>query len=776
MPSPEDPLAKLRHEAEQMAVARRKLGQAAGGQLDAQGMQKTLHELQVHQIELEMQNEELRTTQLALDFERSRYQDLYELAPVGYLTLSPSGEMMHLNLKAASLLGLARSQLANKPLRRFVAKQDRDAYYLFTQQVLSTREPGERDLQMGNAAGFAFWVHMTATVQVDDVGSQCLLVVINDISDRKEAEEKLYESEEIHRSLFNSIDEGFCIIEVVFDKNKRPVDYRYLAVNPSFEKQSGTANAQGRLASEILPSLERYWIELYGKVVLTGEPQRVTQHAKAVNRWFDLFAFRTGPKDRPTVGVVFSDISDRKQVEADRQFLDQVLLHKNAELQDAQALAEKANLAKSEFLSGMSHELRTPLTAILGFAQLLDASNPAPTPGQKRSLEQILKAGWYLLELINEILDLAVIESGKLKLVMQSVSVAGVLVECEAIVEMDAERRGIALHFENPPALAQVHADRTRLKQALINLLSNAIKYNREGGSVKLSFNTHKPEHLRICIEDTGKGLTSSEINQLFQPFNRLGQESRAEPGTGIGLVMTKQLVELMGGSIGVNSTAGKGSTFWIELKRASEQTAEQSSAQRPALAPASDQTGMQKALTVQAASRPGSSAQPPAGQPEILRDKADAGQALNVRRNRAGLYTLLYIEDNPANLLLVQELMVRRPDVRLLTARDGLSGLALARTAMPDIVLLDTHLPDLSGMDVLRILVNDPVTAAIPVLVLSANAMTDEIQAGLDAGCYRYLTKPIHVKELMHTINQALKLEAAVIEAGHLSQLGELT
>ena len=784
MPSPEHQLAKLRDEAERTALARHPHSHApiVGEQLDAEAMRKALHELQVYQIELEMQNDELRTTQLALDFERSRYQDLYDMAPVGYLTLSLGGEITHINLKAASLLGLPRSQLINKPLRRFIVKQSRDAHYLFTQQVLRTQKADQRDVQIVNAAGFEFWARMVMTPQgeSDDDGKgegdgnqpQCLLVIINDVSDRKEAEEKLYESEEIHRSLFNSIDEGFCIMEMVYDAHKKPVDFRYLAINPSFEKQSGLTNAHGRLASEVAPGLERYWIELYGRVALTGEPQRITQHASVVNRWFDLFAFRTGPKDRPTVGVVFTDITSRKQVEADRQFLDQVLLHKNAELQDAQALAEKANLAKSEFLSGMSHELRTPLTAILGFAQLMDGSNPAPTPGQKRSLDQILKAGWYLLELINEILDLAVIESGKLKLVMQSVSVAGVLVECEAIVEMDAERRGIRLHFENSPALAHVHADRTRLKQALINLLSNAIKYNRKSGSVRVSFNTDNPQQLRICVEDTGKGLTTGQISQLFQPFNRLGQESRTEPGTGIGLVVTKQLVELMGGSIGVHSTVGKGSVFWIELKLASEQT----SAQPPPHPLGSDQTGMQEALAAQAALRLGPSVEPSARQWVARRARSDAGQTFISRRNLAGLYTLLYIEDNPANVLLVQELMARRPDVRLMTAHDGLSGLALARSAMPDIILLDTHLPDLSGMDVLRILVNDPMTAAIPVLVLSANAMPDEIQVGLDAGCYRYLTKPIHVKELMHAIDLALKLGPEQTGAAALSQLGELT
>ena len=784
MPTPEDKLARLRAEAEGIASARSAPLPLPDQPLDVAVLQKTLHELQVYQIELEMQNEELRTTQALLDAERSRYKNLYDMAPVGYLTLDAGGEILHANLKAASLLGLPRSQLFHKPMRRFVAKHDRDTHYLFTQQVLRTRQPDQRDFQMVNAAGFEFWVRMIATAQGEGDELQSLLVVINDISERKEAEEKLYESEEIHRALFNSIDEGYCVVEMVFDKQHKPVDFRYLTVNPSFERQSGLFDVVGRLGTEVTPGIEHKWIELYGNVALTGEAARVSQHAKTVDRWFDLYAFRTGRKDRATVGIVFTDVTQRKQIDADRQFLDQVLLHKNAELLDAQVLAEKANQAKSDFLSGMSHELRTPLTAILGFAQLMDGSNPPPTPGQKRSLDQILKAGWYLLELINEILDLAVVESGKLKLVMQSVSVASVLVECEAIVEMDAGRRGISLQFETPPALAHVHADRTRMKQALINLLSNAIKYNRDGGSVRLSVNTDDPKHLRICVEDTGQGLTAGEIGQLFQPFNRLGQESRTEPGTGIGLVMTKQLVELMGGSIGVNSTVGKGSVFWIELKQAGEPTAEKNGqppgAEKPADAVAAYRGRMSTELELSAASASESRAE----KWEPTRAMVDAERSFHSRRNLAGLYTLLYVEDNTANLLLMRELMARQPNVRLLDARDATSGLALARSALPDVILLDTHLPGLSGIDILRILVNDPLTAAIPVVVLSASAMAGEIQAGLDAGCYRYLTKPIHVKELMHTINLALKLEPTQTEVGsemghnltNLSQLGELT
>ena len=255
--------------------------------------------------------------------------------------------------------------------------------------------------------------------------------------------------------------------------------------------------------------------------------------------------------------LIGTDNSVRKQVELE--------LHK------AMSIAEKANLAKSDFLSSMSHELRTPLGAILGFAQLIESGTPQPTPSQKRSIDQILKAGWYLLELINEVLDLALIESGKLSLSPEPVSLADVMLECQTMIEPQAQQRGIRVSFPRLEIPYFVKADRTRVKQVLINLLSNAIKYNRADGTVVVACVVSAPGRVRICVEDTGEGLSPADIAQLFQPFNRLGRAATAEEGTGIGLVVCKRLVELMGGVIGVESTVGKGSVFWIELNLTTE-------------------------------------------------------------------------------------------------------------------------------------------------------------------------------------------------------------
>jgi PAS domain S-box-containing protein len=415
-------------------------------------------------------------------------------------------------------------------------------------------------------------------------------------------------------------------------------------------------------------------------------------------------------RDRKLQGVFAAarDVTERKRFE-------RTLQENNIELERAKAAAEKANLAKSDFLSSMSHELRSPLNAILGFAQLINSDSPPPTASQAASIDQILHAGWYLLELINEILDLAQIESGKLALSREPTALADVMLECQAMIEPQAQQRGIKMIFPRSGIPHFVDADRTRLKQVLINLLSNAIKYNRANGTVVVECAKRSAERMRISVRDTGAGLPPDMLSQLFQPFNRLGQERSREEGTGIGLVMSKRLVELMGGVIGVESTVGAGSVFWFELNSTAEPTLE-ADAEQPALIEQADRSTL----------RP--------------------------------LRSLLYVEDNPANLKLIEQLIARRPDLRLLSARDGTLGIELARAHLPDVILMDINLPGISGIEALKILREDPVTAHIPVIALSANAMPRDVEKGLQAGFFRYLTKPIKVDEFMDTLGVALE------------------
>jgi PAS domain S-box-containing protein len=419
-------------------------------------------------------------------------------------------------------------------------------------------------------------------------------------------------------------------------------------------------------------------------------------------------------RDRKLQGVFATarDVTERKRFE-------QTLQENNVELERTKAAAEKANLAKSNFLSSMSHELRSPLNAILGFAQLINSESPPPTPAQMANIDQILHAGWYLLELINEILDLAQIESGRLALSLEPTSIAEVMFECQAMIEPQGHKRGIRMTFPQFDIPCIVEADRTRLKQVLINLLSNAIKYNQPNGIVVVdcatSGATSTPERIRVSVKDTGAGLPPYMLMQLFQPFNRLGQERSTEEGTGIGLVMSKRLVEMMGGVIGVESTVGLGSVFWFELNSVAA--------------------------------------------PELAVDRAEpaASAPAEVQQGRP-LRTLLYVEDNPANLKLVEQLIARRPDMRLLSARDGNLGIQLARANQPEVILMDINLPGISGIEALKILRADQATAHIPVVALSANAMPRDVEMGLRAGFFRYLTKPIKIKEFMETLDVALE------------------
>jgi len=286
--------------------------------------------------------------------------------------------------------------------------------------------------------------------------------------------------------------------------------------------------------------------------------------------------------------------------------------------------------------------------------------------------------------------------------------------ECQAMTEPQAQKRGIGMTFPRFETPYFAKADRTRVKQVLINLLSNAVKYNKVGGTVVVDCIARTPGRIRICVKDTGEGLTPDKVTQLFEPFNRLGKEAGIEEGTGIGLMVSKRLVELMKGEIGVESTVGKGSVFWIELNLTAEP-------------------------------QPAAAAEPAA----VAKAQVHTDQQLR---------TLLYVEDNPANLMLVEDLIARRPDLRLLSAADGNIGIEFARAYLPEVILMDINLPGISGIQALKILRADPATAHIPVIALSANAIPRDVKKGLEAGFFRYLTKPIKVNEFMDTLDVALK------------------
>jgi len=395
-----------------------------------------------------------------------------------------------------------------------------------------------------------------------------------------------------------------------------------------------------------------------------------------------------------------------------------VTLAKSAEslLRQAKEEAERANRAKSEFLSRMSHELRTPLNSILGFAQLLAMADLAVQ--QQSNVQQILKGGYHLLELINEVLDLARVEAGRLSLSPEPVQIKDAVNEALDLMRPIASLQNITLSADfSAHGDRYVHADRQRLKQVLLNLLSNAIKFNRSNGMVVLRCEEAQNDRLRIEVADTGSGIDEEGLKKIFTPFERLGADRNAIGGTGLGLALSKRMIEAMGGAIGVESTVGVGSRFHFELSLVEH-----------------------------------------AAEPKMNRDFQAGLTALSQATSYLG--TILYIEDNLSNIRLIQQILARYPGVRLLDAMQGKLGLELANTHTPDWILLDLHLPDMGGEEVLRILRQDQRTQAIPVTILSADATPSQINRLKAAGAREYLTKPLDVRQLIALLEDTLRRE----------------
>lgn len=388
-------------------------------------------------------------------------------------------------------------------------------------------------------------------------------------------------------------------------------------------------------------------------------------------------------------------------------------VHTQALLEAARAEAERANRAKSDFLSRMSHELRTPMNSILGFAQLLESDPDEPlSPSQRQSIGHVLGGGRHLLDLINEVLDLARIESGRMALSLQPVALAPLVEDVCTVLRLQAESRGIRLQDKaSSRRLPRVVADPGRLKQILLNLVSNAIKYNRDEGLITVDSALAAPDRVRLSVADTGPGIPAERHAAVFEPFQRLDAEGGPVEGTGIGLTIVKQLALLMGGEVGLDSTPGLGSCFWVELPAAEGE----------------------------AGSVPASGEIMPVPQPEP----------------RRGL--VLYIEDDLSGLALVRHVLARRPGLDLLHASHGREGLELARAHRPDLVLLDLHLPDMTGIEVLAALREAPRLAGVPVVVVSASAMPADVEQVRGMGIARYLTKPLDIRVFLEVIGALL-------------------
>jgi signal transduction histidine kinase/ActR/RegA family two-component response regulator len=494
------------------------------------------------------------------------------------------------------------------------------------------------------------------------------------------------------------------------------------------------------LPATIVVALDHYlrgvfWPQsVYG--VLAAEPWRWLEHAGWVV-FEDVFLFLYCVRGQQEMRFIAQRTA---QLESTNQIIEEKVIHISHEinerkkteiaLQTAKDEAERANSAKSEFLSRMSHELRTPMNAILGFAQLLELDNLAPA--QKEGVTHILKGGRHLLALINEVLDIARIESGRLSLSAEPVRVKEVLREALDLVTPLAAQKNVEINsLEINSCERYVFADHQRLKQVILNLLSNAVKYNRDGGSVTISCSESGEEtdvpiknpkaggdvlaKLRIEVKDTGRGIHKESFPKLFSPFERLGAENSSVEGTGLGLALSRRLIEAMGGSLGVESVVGEGSVFWVEL----------GVVEGPVERHARSST----------------------------QNLADSKSGPNSARS------ILYIEDNLSNFKLVERIIARRPGVTLQAAMQGGLGVEFARNHQPDLILLDVNLPDMNGHEVLALLKADERTRHIPVIVISADAMQTQIDRLLAAGARAYLTKPFDLAKFLEVLDQNLEL-----------------
>lgn len=524
-----------------------------------------------------------------------------------------------------------------------------------------------------------------------------------EIAERSSAEVALRESEQRLRNIFNTVPAGIVYTDL---------QGRIIQANPGFCQLTGySAEELANLSTaDLTHAADRQADATLFQRMAGGELPFYRRTKRYLTRDGEVRWVRVqvrplfDAQGRPyrTVGVV-EDISEHLRLE---------------EAERARKLAEAANRAKSDFLSRMSHELRTPLNAMLGFAQLLGLEGGAALPGQQRDwLAQIQKAGWHLLDMINDVLDLSRIDLGTVKLHTEALPLRKLLAESVALVEAEALQRGVHVEFDEQglDGLAAM-GDATRVKQILTNLLSNAVKYNREGGRVWVSAGeVQRPGHpagaaVEIDVRDTGMGLSEEQLAHLFEPFNRLGRERTGAPGTGIGLVISRRLAEGMGGHLRVRSVEGEGSTFTLEL---------------PCAAAAH-------------------------GVASGFGDLGPAAPSYGTRR-------VHYIEDNEINAEVMRGVLAQRPQLEVSVSGTGTEGLEHIRTRAPDLVLLDLHLPDMHGLEVLQRLRSDPRTAQVPVVVVSADALQDQIEGAMRAGAQRYLTKPVDVREVLSLVDDLL-------------------
>lgn len=641
------------------------------------------------------------------------FHQLLDAAPDAIVVVDAEGLILYANSQTELLFDFPRDELLGKSVELLVPERLRASH--IGQREGFVRAPRMRPMGMGltlfgrKRDGREFPIEISLSPLLTESGT-LFSASIRDVSQRRQEELKIRRIQEHLLNAVESIQGAFAI----FDSEDRLV-----MCNSAYRQVIGT-DMTGSIVGCSFP-------DLLDASVGAGifDP---ADRSELLSRWTTYHRAPVGALDLRTSGGQHLRVVERRTpgggVVTSIFDVTDAVAHEEA-LCQAQALAERASAAKSEFLASMSHELRTPLNAVLGFAQLLQRDKKAPlSPRQQERVEHVVRGGEHLLRLIDDVLDLARIEAGRVLVSLERVDLAEVLSEVNATLDPMASRAQIRLSVGAlPKEAAYVVADRTRLKQILMNYGSNAIKYGRAGGGAEFVASA-RDGVVRISVIDDGMGIPVDKQSAIFQPFQRAGQEAGPIDGTGIGLVISKRLAELMAGTVGFESTESRGSRFWIEL--------------RP---PAEEQSG------------------------EAASGKEQMSTTTALTGAEGPLYVIVYVEDNPSNIAFMTDLLGDFERVELITAPTAEIGIELVRARRPDVVIMDINLPGMSGLEATRLLKSWPETRDIPIVALSAAAMIRDAARVAGAGFYRYLTKPVRVDELTATLEELFQQASAQLK-----------
>lgn len=679
----------LRQKAEAAFLQRENQSGKNPADLSAEGLQTLLHELRVHQIELEMQNEELRRAQIELDASRARYFDLYDLAPVGYITIGGAGLIREANLTAALLIGVERQALLRSPLSKFIFPADQDIYYKLGKQLIETGKPQQCEIRMVKPDGLTFWTQISSSAAQSSDGSPQLRVVISDISARKAEQDDL-------NTLWAAVNQSASAITIT--NYSGAIKF----ANPAFEKITGytRAEALGHNPPIMKPGEQNkdfhreLWETIHANKTWRGEFHTMRKDGSLYWESATISPVQNNRGETLHYIVIQEDITGRKLLEE--------------RLADALRRAEAAAAAKSEFLSVMSHELRTPLNGVLGFAELL-ADTPLDAE-QKSFTNTISRSGEHLLAIVNDILDFASIEHGSLAIHPAPFAVADLVESSAVTIRPAAAENGISFRCELGPGLPdEITGDERRIRQVLINLLGNALKFTERGAIVFRVAPAADGLFLEFSVEDTGIGISSETLALLFKPFTQANSTaSRPFGGTGLGLAISKRLAEAMGASISATSTLGRGSTFTFRL---------------PLDVPPGRETGAAR-LTQGAPKVPASV--PPGG-------------AL-----------ILVVEDEHTSARLVGK-MLQGLGYRAELVCNGAEALKAFVPGKFSAILMDMSMPVMNGLEATEKIraVEAGGGFHVPIIALTANVMPEDRDRCLTAGMDDFLTKPFKQAEL---------------------------